>query len=102
MSKFSEELKKKHLDQENRRIGDVYTECEKRGCKRSFLEAFNTRIELYPMKQTLTFLDLLKQDKEVDEKVRQWRIYLQVLIELRPNHEKHDEWEKALENLEND
>lgn len=30
------------------------------------------------------------------EKLRQWKIYLQVILEKRPNHEKADEWKETL------
>lgn len=95
--KFTEELRMRHADQENKRIGDVYAECERRGCTRSFITAFNTRIELFPMRQTLAFLE---RKDSFSKELKQWKIYLQVLVDLRPDHEKYDEWKQAIKEME--
>ena len=97
MSKFTEELKIRHTNHENKRVGDIYAECERRGCTKSFLESFNTRAELYPMNQTLAFLE--RKDR-FSEELKQWKIYLQVFVDLRPDHEKIDEWKRALKELD--
>lgn len=76
---------------ENARIGDVYAECEKRGCPRHFAETFNTRVETSPFEQTKAFITLGQK-----EKINNWRIYLEVMLDLRPEHPKHNEWKKAI------
>lgn len=96
LSKFVDELKKRHKEQEQKRIGDIYAECIDKGCKESFLKAFDGRIWTYPVEQTYAFLDM----KDSVDKLRQWEIYLRVILEKRPNHEKADEWKEALRLLE--
>lgn len=81
---------------EQKRIGDIYAECISRGCEESFLKAFDGRIWLYPVKQTYAFFDIHASA----EKLHQWKIYLQVILEKRPNHEKASEWKEALRILE--
>lgn len=74
----------------------VYAECEKRGCPSNFARAFDTRAELFPMKQTLSFLE----NKAANlERLKQWGIFLQVLIEKKADHEKCEEWKRCLEAL---
>ena len=103
MSKFTDELKKRHNEQEQRRIGDIYSECVERGCDIRFLKAFDTRMWLFPIEQTKTFLDVQQKNGKystgIDDRLKQWKIYLQVIIEKRPNHEKANEWKRALELL---
>lgn len=104
MSKYVEELKRRHAEQEEKRIGDIYEECEKRGCNRRFLQAFDTRVWLYPVKQAEAFLSLrnntVTDQTQLAERLRQYRIFLEVLIEKRPNHEKQNEWKRALQVIE--
>ena len=103
LSKFTDEIKKRNDEQEQRRIGDIYSECIRRGCKEDFLKAFDGRIWLYPVEQTVAFLDSRNDAKEaasVDNLLKQWKIYLQVIVDKRPNHQKANEWEKALKMLE--
>ena len=98
------EWKKRIRDREEKRVGDIYTECVKRGCSIRFLEQFDTRIWLYPVEQTKTFLELQKSGNlyatDIENCLKQWKIYLQVILEKRPKHEKATEWEKALEQLD--
>lgn len=101
MSKIRE-WQEKARKAEEERIGDIYNECVKRGCDIRFLKNFDSRIWLYPIEQTTVFLDRRKNAKEVvavDNHLKQWKFYLQVIIEKRPNHEKADEWKKALKML---
>lgn len=100
MTEFQKEMAKKRLrwqKREEERIGDVYAECERRGCDRGFLKSFNTRIEMYPIQQTKAFL---RHQEWFMEYLSPWRIYLEVLIELRPNHEKHDEWGQSIKEMD--
>lgn len=94
LSKFVDELKKRHKEQEQRRVGDIYAECIDKGCKEGFLKALDGRIWVYPVEQTYTFLDIADSDS-----LRQWRIYLQVILEKRPDSEKADEWKESLKLL---
>lgn len=95
LKSWKEKAKKK----EEHRIGDVYSECEKRGCDHSFLVSFNTRAEMFPVQQTRSFLSMT--DYPAD-KIRQWKIYLEVLIEKRPESEMQKDWKKSLEILKNE
>lgn len=80
-------------------MGAVYSECEKRGCSRDFVKSFDTRAELFPMKQTLAFLE----NKETNNKhLKQWDIFLQVLIEMKPEHQKYEEWKRSVKVLHNE
>lgn len=102
LSKFVEDRKKRHEEQEQRRIGDVYAECIKRGCELGFLKAFDTRVQLFPLRQTYSFFEMMErhpEDERQEELFHQWEIYLQVLLEKRQNHEKVSEWEKSLDEI---
>lgn len=97
------EWKKRIRDSEEKRVGDIYSECVKRGCDIRFLKQFDTRIWMYPIQQTKSFQSVLnggKYSTGVDRHLKDWKIYLQVLLEKRPKHEKANEWKKALELLD--
>lgn len=91
---------------EEKRVGDIRRECIKRGCEEHFLGAFDTRIWLYPLRQTKGFVEVIeginfsKRDEYTVESAKtqfkMWKIYLQVLLEKRPEHEMVDEWREAL------
>lgn len=103
MSNFTEELKKRHAAQEQRRTGDIYAECVRKGCKEDFLKAFDGRIWLFPVEQTAAFLESVKNGRDTENAQKyltQWKIYLEVILEKRPNHDKVSEWKKALGMLE--
>lgn len=91
LNKYAEAMKNRLIDQENDKYRDIYTECEKRGCPITFARAFNTRAEMFPMKQTLSFIELKDDDNLV-----LWRTYLEVLQELRYTHPKIEEWGESL------
>lgn len=95
LSKFVDKLKKRHDEQEQRRIGDIYESCIEKGCKESFLKAFDGRIWMYPLEQTYTFIEI-----DDSNSLKQWKIYLQVIVEKRPNHEKVSEWRESLKILD--
>lgn len=102
MSNFTEELKKRHAAQERRRTGDIYAECIQKGCKEDFLKAFDGRISLFPVEQTTAFLESVKNGRDTEnaqKNLLQWKIYLEVILEKRPNHNKASEWKKALSML---
>lgn len=105
MSKYTEELSRRLAAQEERRIGDIYAECEKRGCDRNFLKGFDGRAWLSPVGQAKTFLYLrdnaISNPERLAVHMRQFRIFLEVLVEKRPNHEMRKEWESALQILKN-
>ncbi|MBR2132919.1 MAG: hypothetical protein IJ955_10385 [Oscillospiraceae bacterium] len=92
-------------EKERARIGDVYDECERRGCDRQFLKASSGRMELSPLKQTLTLIALYERetqkngciDKYSLDYICQWKIYLEVLVERRPMHEMWSEWDQSLQ-----
>ena len=83
-------------------MGDIYRECINRGCKKEFLQSFDTRIWLFPVEQTRLFLERRSSANvyNAEKHLKQWQTYLQVILEKRPNHEKAPEWKKALEILE--
>lgn len=81
--------------QEENKLGAVYAACEKQGCSRDFVKAFITRAELWPMKQTLSFVEYKRH-------VKDWEILLRVLIEQNPISGKLDEWERCLKVLKNE
>ena len=102
LKEFQSRIKK----QEELRIGDVYEECEKKGCTKRFLTAFDTRAFLYPVKQANAFLNAKKitsiDQERIANQIHQYRTFLSVLIEKRPEHENGKEWEKAMAILPND
>lgn len=96
------ERKKRWEKSEQERVGDIYAECVKRGCNQSFLETFDTRMWLFPVEQTKTFLSIPKDGKYshgTENRLKQWKVFLEVILEKRPNHEKAKEWKKALDLL---
>lgn len=92
-------IREKLKEQEENRMGKVYAECERRGCARAFAESFIARAELYPMKQTLAFLE---SNATHEDHIKQWNILILVLIEQKPTSGKHDEWERCLKVLKNE
>lgn len=89
--------------QEEQRVGDIYDECIKHGCDLRFLQTFDTRMSLYPLEQTHAFLDakertLSKPDTE--KRLEQWKIFLRVMIEKRPDDAKTADRKESLELLE--
>lgn len=88
------ERRDKWEQHEKKRTGDIYDACVKLGCDPSFLKAFDTRIWQYPIQQTEAFIE-----RRDGSRLKQWKIYLQVILEKRPKHEKADEWKKALNML---
>ena len=101
MTKINE-LNERIRKAEEKRVGDIYSECVKRGCTEGFLKTFDTRIWLYPLNQTISFLDVINKhgnNYNTEERLKQWEIYLKVILEKRPNHEKADEWREALKLL---
>nr|DAQ97953.1 MAG TPA: hypothetical protein [Caudoviricetes sp.] len=50
------------------------------------------------MKQTLAFLE---NKQAHDEHLRQWRIFIQVLTEKKPESEMHNEWRQCLKIIGN-
>ena len=94
------EFRQLMIENEKKRIGDIYDECQKRGCDSSFCEAFDTRMSLFPLRQTEIFIEFAKEPEshfDIINNVKKWKIYLEVYIQLRPNDEKTDERKKALE-----
>lgn len=92
-------MREQIAEQEEQRMGVVYSECERRGCSRYFAKAFCTRAELFPMKQTLSFLENRQENKD---RLKQWEIFMQVLIEKKPEHEKCGEWRRCIKVLHNE
>ena len=89
---------------EEKRVGDIYSECIKRGCEKRFLESFDTRIWLFPITQTRLFIERRSKANayNAEKHLRQWEIYLEVLLEKRPDHEKAKEWRESLKILEDE
>lgn len=94
LSNYTNELKRRHKEQEQKRIGEIYILCIDRGCKESFLKAFESRAELYPMKQTLAFMEKKAAN---DEYLKQWSIFIQTLAEKKPESVMLREWKQCLE-----
>ena len=95
MSEFFEKLKKRHADSENKQYGDIISECEKLGCGRDFVMAFQTRMNMFPMRQTEAFM----HDCTGNRLLQYWTIYLEGMIRLRPEHTKHSEWVQCLSKI---
>lgn len=102
MSRFVDDLKKRNKEQEQRRTGDIYNECIKQGCDMHFLRSFDSRMWMNPLEQTKAFLEMKRMNingSNAEAHLAQWKIYLRVMIEKRPNDEKTEDREKALEML---
>ena len=95
MADLKEWLEKSRLREEER-MGAVYAECEKRGCDCDFARSFDARAEFYPMKQTLSFFEIPISEERRAKCLKLWEIFLQVLIEKKPQHEKRAEWESCI------
>ncbi len=94
-----EEWREWSRKKEEEQRGDIYSECIRRGCDRRFLQALDTRMWLFPVRQTKGFLSCINKPDayNLDRDLRQWKIYLEVMIEKRPEEEKAKEWREALE-----
>lgn len=97
---MSNELLRERLQKrEQEMYGDIYDECEKRGCDINFCKSFDTRIRFYPLRQTEIFIEFVREPEKhinIVNNFKKWKIYLEVYIELRPNDEKSDERKQAL------
>ena len=92
-------MRERHALQERRELGAVYAKCEKLGCSRDFAKSFIARAELFPMKQTLAFLE----NKGVNgENLKQWNVLVSVLIEQKSESEKQSEWKRCLKVIGNE
>lgn len=99
LTEYIKKLHEKHAAQEQKELGAVYAQCEKLGCSRHFAKSFITRAELFPMKQTLAFLE----NKGANgENLKQWSTLISVLIEQKPESEKKSEWTRCLKVLSNE
>lgn len=79
---------------------DIYEYCEKNGCDKDFVDAFRARMFISPIQQTKCFIESVRRNSKYgfDQigKLRKWKTYLSVLLELRPKHDKVDEWKESL------
>ncbi len=99
-----EDFKKKSAQKDRERIGDVYDECVSRGCDINILRSLETRVWLYPVKQVMALLSIRNNkytdEKSLNERLRQYKIFLEVLIEKKPDSNMIKEWQNALNLLE--
>lgn len=85
----------------------IIDKCVQRGCERRFIETFQTRMELLPVKQTQAFLDVLGMSGHDDWKqstgnhLKQWLVWLKILVEELPDHKEVDNWKTAIIMIEN-
>lgn len=93
--------KKKVAESEEKRIGDVHKACVGKGCERRFLELFDSRIWLFPKQQTKAFMTSPDKTFRKENNLRQWKIYLETLIELRPHDDMVSEWRASLAIINN-
>lgn len=99
MSEYVRKFKEKHVVQAQKETGAVAAQCEKLGCPQNFVKSFITRAELFPMKQTLAFLE----NKGVNaENLERWNVLLSVLIEQNSKSEKQAEWKRCIKALKNE
>lgn len=99
LTEYAKMLHEKHAAQERKELGAVYAQCEKLGCSRHFAKFFITRAELFPMKQTLAFLE----NKDANsENLKRWSALICALIEQKPESAKNREWKRCLKVLGNE
>ena len=99
LSEYAKKLHERHALQEQREFGAVYAQCKKLGCSRDFVKSFIARAELFPMKQTLSFLE----NKGVNgENLKQWNVLISVLIEQKSESKKQSEWKRGLKVIGNE
>lgn len=99
LNEYVKRLIEEHAAQEQKELGGVYVQCEKLGCSRYFVKSFITRAELFPMKQTLAFLE--RKDTN-SENLKRWSALLCALIEQKPESEKQSEWKRCLKVIGNE
>lgn len=98
LSEYAKKLREGHALQEQIELGAVYAQCEKLDCSRNFVKSFIARAELFPMKQTLSFLE----NKGANgENLKRWNVLISALIEQKPESEKQSEWKRCLKVIEN-
>lgn len=98
LSEYTKKLRERHVLQEQRELGAVYAQCEKLGCSQDFVKSFIARAELFPMKQTLSFLE----NKGANcENLKRWNVLISVLIEQKSESKKQSEWKRCLKVIEN-
>lgn len=99
LSEYAKKLRESHALQEQKELGVVYAQCEKLGCSQDFVKSFIARAELFPMKQTLAFLE--RKDTN-SENLKRWSALLCTLIEQKPESEKRSEWKRCLKVIGNE
>ena len=106
LTEFQKEIEQRcqqSKERELQRFGDIYDECENNGCDLDFIKTFSTRMWFHPIAQTKCFVvhkamgKLDQFRKRTPNSLEQWKIYLSVLIKLRPFHDKAAEWKESLE-----
>ena len=73
----SSELKQWLRNNEEKEFGDIYRECQKRGCDDDFCKAFYTRMSLFPLRQTEIFVDFIKEPNKhigISKSIIKWKI----------------------------
>ena len=74
---------------ETERMKDVYEGCAETGLPKRFADTFYFRITEFPLKQTKSVI-AAKGD------VASLKLYLQIMLDKRPNDPKAEEWRQSL------
>lgn len=86
----------------------ILDKCIQNGCEKRVLLLFQTRMELLPLQQTKSFLEILKMERHPEWKdsaqnnLNQWLVWLKVLVEELPDHEQIENWKSSIALIENE
>ena len=78
---------------EAERMKDIYEGCAETGLSKRFADAFYFRITEFPLKHTKNVI-ATKGD------VKSLKMYLQIMLDKRPNDPKVEEWKRSLALIE--
>lgn len=75
---------------------DVYLKCDSRGISRSYADSFYYRVTESPLKHAQNIIDNSKNKYSNKAAISRLISFLEVMLEVMPNHTKKEELEKAI------
>lgn len=91
------ELWKRLKAAEYARMKDIYEKCDEKGLSRYFADSLYYRMIQNPMKQTKSLIGLRESNNPYfsEDNLKKWGVYLEIMLELLPKHEKAGEWKES-------
>lgn len=96
------ELKQRISKTEEKRMGSIYAECDKRGLARRVVDSFYWRIVETPLLHTKSVIDSNARSPKYNNKesLSQLKILLEIMLKTHPEYPKAPEWKQCIELIE--